>query len=115
MLDTDLAEHMCQALRIPLPDLRTSKVDGVSGRRQLDTALEVLTKHTAPLQIADFLLAHDGHAQPEDLNSSLERGKVGMESRYQVGTTWIGAPSANRRADRDGLVYVKRARGPAGR
>ncbi|MEU1395006.1 hypothetical protein ABZ403_02885 [Micromonospora zamorensis] len=81
MLNTDLAERMCQTLKIPIPDLRASGVSGQVGERQLLTAITTLQKHAAPLQIADYLLAHDSHASAEDLGAVLVRSK----SAYEIG------------------------------
>lgn len=90
MLDTDLAEAMCQKLRIPLPNLRSREVDSYTGQNQLRQAMESLIKHAAPLQIADYLLGHGGHARAADLEELLGRSK----SAWEVGV----------RAGRPGLV-----------
>lgn len=90
MLDTNLAEQMCQTLRIPLPNLRMVDVGGTAGANQLNKALEVLSSHPSPLQIADWLLAHGTHGEPDELDALLKRSK----SAWQVGT----------RADRTALV-----------
>ncbi|HEX8081151.1 MAG TPA: hypothetical protein VF557_13155 [Jatrophihabitans sp.] len=92
MLDTDLAEQMCQALRIPLPNLRKDSVDSGIGKNQLAAAISVLVKHHAPLQIADYLLAHGGHAQAGELDSLLARSK----SAWEVGSRH-GKPGLVRR------------------
>lgn len=92
MLDSGLAERMCQTLRIPLPNLRSSAVHPLAGQNQRKAAVDTLTKHEAPLQIADYLLAHDSHARQEDLSALLERGK----SAWQVGTR-SGKPGLVRR------------------
>lgn len=81
MLDTAMAERMCQTLRIPLPDLRTDDVGPATGDSQLKSAMKALLQHRAPLQIADFLLAHGGHAKADDLDALLERSK----SAYKIG------------------------------
>ncbi len=75
MLDTDLAEHMCQRLRISFSNLRSQLVSQSTGENQLTKAVNVLSKHSNPLEIADYLLAHGGHAKAEDLNDLLERSK----------------------------------------
>ncbi len=90
MLDTALAEDMCQILKIPLPDVRAAGTGQDIGAAQLKTAMSVLRQHDAPLQVADYLLAHDGHAKATDLDGILGRSK----SAYTVGS----------RGDRPGLV-----------
>lgn len=82
MLDTELAEEMCQELRIALPNLRASAVAQEFGQKQLTTAMSILQAHRAPLQVADYLLAHNGHANPAELDALLERSK----SAWKVGT-----------------------------
>lgn len=89
-LDLDLAESMCQTLRIVFPDLRLPYIDFSRGRTQLDAAVGALRAHHAPLQIADYLLAHGGHAKADELDDILTRSK----SAYKVGV----------RAGRPGLV-----------
>lgn len=117
MLDTDLAEEMCQTLQIPLPDLRSRAVASATGQNQLKVAMEVLAKYRAPLQIVDYLLAHKGRAKPEDLNALLERGKsawrVGIRSgrpglvrRVPTGVQ-IAADSVMARAGRAGVRLAK--------
>lgn len=91
MLDADLAEQMCQTLKIALPNLRKS-VGYDQGQRQLVSAESVLRKHPHTLQVADYLLAHEGNAAPEDLKELLERGK----SAWTVGTR-SGRPGLVRR------------------
>src|SRR4051812_23077986 len=51
MLNTDLAEQMCQVLRIPLPNLRSRTVNLAVGTNQLNGAIETLAGHPTPLQI----------------------------------------------------------------
>lgn len=80
-LDEDLAEHMCQRLKISLPNIKRSARTALDGEIQLGAAMRALVKHPLPLQIADYLLAHDGHAPAEELDQLLERSK----SRYAVG------------------------------
>lgn len=92
MLATNLAEAMCQALQIPLPNLRRETANAAAGKHQLETALKVLSSHPSPLQIADYLLAHSDRAKPEDLATLLERGK----SAWQVGVRQ-GRPGLVRR------------------
>lgn len=82
MLDTDLAEAMCQTLKIPFPNLRYGTADVARGVAQLKVARESLRKQTAPLQLADYLLAHGGHAREGDLDALLTRSK----SAFQVGS-----------------------------
>lgn len=92
MLDEVLTEVMCQRLRITLPNLRHGQTDGDVGKQQLQRALQVLRKHPNPLQIADYLLANDGHAEPQALNVLLEHSK----SVWEVGTR-LGRPGLTRR------------------
>ena len=84
MLDTDLAEQLCQTLKIPLPNLRERQADASRGQRQLKTAMEAFGKHPAPLQIVDYLLAYGQNVNPDALSAVLERGKsawvVGVRS-----------------------------------
>jgi hypothetical protein len=91
MLDADLAEQMCQTLRIALPNLRTT-ISPDNGRRQLTSAESVLRDHPRSLQVADYLLAHDGNGAAESLDKLLERGK----SAWAVGTR-SGSPGLVRR------------------
>lgn len=90
MLDTNLAEAMCQQLRIPLPNLRSQNVGQAIGENQLKRAMAAFAQHATPLQIADYLLAHSDQARPDNLNALLNRSK----SAWEVGT----------RAGRPGLV-----------
>lgn len=117
MLDTDLAEQMCQTLQIPLPNLRARRVASDTGQKQLKEAIEALAKHTTPLQIVDYLLAHNGHAKAEDLDALLERGKsawkVGIRSgkpgllrRVPTGVH-VAADSVMARAGRAGVRLAK--------
>ncbi|MEU7633800.1 hypothetical protein AB0C34_28120 [Nocardia sp. NPDC049220] len=85
-----LTEEMAQALRIPFPNLRVASPDRVKGAKQLGAALEVLQKHSDPLQIADYILAFFPDAHPDALDDLLERSK----SAWRVG----------RRAAKPGLV-----------
>lgn len=91
-LDTAVAEHMSQRLRIPLPNLQVRTLDYARGQAQLKRALEIFRAHPQPLQIADYLLAHKGHANPRVLDDLLERSK----SAWQVGTR-SGHPGLVRR------------------
>lgn len=91
MLNTELAEQMCQTLRIALPNLRPRRVDSSTGTGQLSNALRVLQQHWNALQIADYLLAH-GRAKPEGLEELLARNK----SAWAVGTR-SGLPGLVRR------------------
>lgn len=92
MLDTSLAEEMCQILRIPLPDLRARAVSAETGKSQLKRAMEAFRGHSDPLQIVDYLLAHGGRSNPEELDALLERGK----SAWTVGSR-SGKPGLLRR------------------
>lgn len=92
MLDEELVERMSQALKISLPNLREERVNLDAGKKQLAGAMHVLSKHQAPLQVADYLLGHGGHARAETLSELLERSK----SAFQVGTR-SGLPGLVRR------------------
>lgn len=81
MLDTALTECMCQTLKISIPNLRAEKTDARVGQQQLQSAIATLRQHHTPLQIADYLLAHAGHSNTEDLEAVLERSK----SAYEIG------------------------------
>ncbi|ADD40037.1 hypothetical protein [Stackebrandtia nassauensis] len=109
MLDTKLAEEMCQALRLSFPNLRTDAIDSRIGKEQLKTAMEYLVKHSAPLQIADYLLAHDGHAAHAEMDSLLERSK----SVWTIGTR-AGRPALVRRVPLGVQVAVDTVIGQAG-
>lgn len=117
MLDIDLAEQMCQTLQIPLPNLRSRSVSDTIGHKQLNQAIEVLAKHTTPLQIVDYLLAHKDRAKTKDLDALLERGKSawkvgtrsgkpGLVRRVPVGVQ-IAADSVMARAGRAGVRLAK--------
>lgn len=82
MLNVELTEAMCQALKIPMENLRSDLIDYRVGQDQLDQALDILLPHGNPLQVADYLLAFDGSAEPEKLDLLLERSK----SAWRVGT-----------------------------
>lgn len=93
MLNTDLAEEMCQRLQIPLGNLRAPYVDYTKGREQLTAALRTLREASGKaLQIADYLLAHGGAGSAEELAAILARSK----SAWQVGTRQ-GKPGLVRR------------------
>lgn len=91
-LDVDLIERLGQMLKIEMPDLRIPFLDYARGKKQLETAEAVLRSHPQPLQVADYLLAFDGHADPDTLNEVLERGK----SAWTVGSR-SGRPGLQRR------------------
>ncbi|MEV5768705.1 hypothetical protein AB0L34_29640 [Micromonospora sp. NPDC052213] len=110
MLDTDLAERMGQTLKIPLPNLRAEETNHASGAWQLKTAITALRNHAAPLQIADYLLAHGGHAGEEDLDALLERSK----SAYEVGIR-AGRPGLTRRIPKGVQVAADSVMARAGR
>lgn len=113
MLNAELSEQMCQRLRIPLPNLRSMTVDYSAGRKQLDAAMAVLVGHPAPLQIADYLLAHGVSVEPEKLEGLLERsksawtvgtreGRAGLERRVPEGVQ-VAADAVMQRAGRAGI------------
>ncbi|MEU9516879.1 hypothetical protein [Micromonospora sp. NPDC048169] len=110
MLDTALAERMCQILKVPLPNLRSATTDYTVGQQQLKNALIALRNHKEPLQIADYLLAHGGHASAYDLDDVLERSK----SAYEVGTR-SGRPGLTRRVPKGVQVAADSVMARAGR
>lgn len=82
-LNFNLAEELCQSLRIPLPDLSKEPEAAYQGERLLTTAMDTLTRHKHPLQIADYLLAHGGNRIDDvGLDEILDRCK----SAWRVGT-----------------------------
>ncbi|GAB3796148.1 hypothetical protein GCM10028798_05750 [Humibacter antri] len=100
MLNVELAEDMCQTLRIPLPDLRAA-VGNQTGRRQLAEAIAILRKHPMPLQVADYLLAYNDRADHAALGELLWRsnsawkvaeraGRTGLVRRVAVGVQTAG-------------------------
>lgn len=108
MLDTDLAEQMCQTLKIAFPNLRMT-VGNVNGQKQLTTAEAVLRDHLYPLQVADYLLAH-GTGTARSLDEILERGK----SAWTVGTR-SGRPGLVRRVPSGVQVAADSVMARAGR
>lgn len=116
-LDEDLAESMCQTLRIPLPNLRVNGTDGAAGQKQLDLALQVLTKNANGLQVADYILAH-GKTPKEDALEALfvrsksawavgtRSGKPGLVRRVPLGVQ-VGADSVMGRAGRAGVRLAR--------
>lgn len=89
MVEEDLAEQMCQRLRIPLSNIRTGEVADYEGQEQFETVLGALGNHPHPLQIADYLLA-EGRGDAKALDGLLQRSK----SAWRVGE----------RSSRPGLV-----------
>lgn len=90
MLDVDLAEQMCQRLKIAFPDLRMQEPESFTAEMNLGRAIDMIRKGGNPLRVADYLLAFGCHANASDLDALLERSK----SAYTVGA----------RAGRPGLV-----------
>lgn len=91
MLDIDLAESLCQTLKIPLVNLRMS-VSSANASEQHFVAISTLKRHPHPLQLSDYLLAHGGRGSPQELDAVLERGK----SAWTTGTR-SGRPGLVRR------------------
>lgn len=89
-----LTEEMCQELRIPLKSLRVERrdLDYSSGAWQLNEAMKALKGHAAPLQVADYLLAHGEKVEPDVLEAVLTRTK----SAWTVGER-LGRPGLVRR------------------
>lgn len=110
MLDTALAEQMCQTLRIRFPNLRQDLVDGAVGRTQLAKAMVALDSHPEPLQIVDYLLAFGGHSTPASLEAILVRGK----SAWTVGER-AGRPGLVRRVPLGVQVAADAVMGRTGR
>ena len=113
MLDTSLAEAMCQTLKIPLPNLRAEAAFPGRGAQQLAAAMKVLKMQQAPmamLQIADYLLARGGHADSGQLNTVLERSR----SAWEVGTR-AGLPGLTRRVPRGVQVAADSVMARSGR
>lgn len=89
-LNAELAEEMCQTLRIPIQDVSAYPQTENQGSRLLDIAISSIRPHKEPLQIADYLLAHGGERVDDvELEELLKRSK----SAWRVGT----------RSDRPGL------------
>ncbi|UOY03627.1 hypothetical protein [Blastococcus sp. PRF04-17] len=117
MLDSALAERMCQTLRIPLPTLRAVEVSLDMGNRHLTAAMAALQEHPHPLQIVDYLLAHGGHAKAEELAEVLRHsrsawevgeraGRPGLTRRVPAGVQ-VAADSVMQRAGRAGTRLAK--------
>jgi hypothetical protein len=81
-LHTPMAESMCQALRIPFPNLRADDFDYNTADSQFKQAMPPLRAHHSPLQIADFLLAAGGRGDEDALSRLLDRSN----SAWMVGT-----------------------------
>lgn len=75
VLNEELVEHMCQRLQIPLPSVRITYFDTRNGREQIAKAMGALATHTDPLQVADYLLAHDDQSKADVLADILDRSK----------------------------------------
>lgn len=110
MADTDLAESMCQVLKIPLSNIRATETDYTFGQWQIKTLMAALRTHPAPLQIADYLLAHGCHASSEELGALLERSK----SAYEIGAR-AGHPGLTRRVPMGVQVAADSVMARAGR
>jgi len=91
-VDLELVKAMCQVLQLPLPDLRVHFLDGSTGAEQVKRAMSALTRHDAPLQICDYLLAYCNRAKAEPLEEMLVRSK----SAWKVGQR-AGKPGLERR------------------
>ena len=92
MVREQLAEDLCQTLKIPLSNIRVQGVDLGAGKRQLSTVTGAVIDHPHPLQVADYLLAFAGHANGEQLDAILARSK----SAWRVGAR-AGRPALVRR------------------
>lgn len=116
-LDVELAERMCQELKIPLPSVRSDHRSPGEGARLLETAMLQLTRHHSALQVADYILAHTARARGADLDAILERsksawtvgtraGKPALVRRVPVGVQ-VAADSVMARAGRAGVRLAK--------
>lgn len=112
-----LTEQMCQALRIPLPNLRVVGADRENGEAQLRQAVRVLQTRGDGLQVADYLLAHLPGAAEEELEGLLGRsnsawrvgsrsGRRGLVRRVPLGVQ-AGADLTMARAGRAGARLAK--------
>lgn len=72
LLNTELAEQMCQMLRISIPSMDANEY---RYEKQMLTAIDCLKRHPRPLEIADYLLAFDEAAKADDLEAILARSK----------------------------------------
>ena len=112
-IEIKFVECMCQILQITLPNLRINGyIQPKGGRRQIETALETLRNSNKPLQIADYILAHQDSARSEELEQLLDRsksawtvgtrsGKKGLVLRVQLGVQ-KGVDEVVNRAERAG-------------
>ncbi len=92
MVRASAAEHLCQTLKIPLPDIRTRYTSTTQGDQQWAALIKALRDHPHPLQVADYLLAFDAKAQSDELEPILTRAK----SAWTIGTR-AGRPALVRR------------------
>ena len=92
MVREDLAEEMCQTLRIPLSNIRVRGVDLAKGKAQMSTVTKAIIEHPRPLQIADYLLAFAPNPDAGQLDGILTRAR----SAWTVGTR-AGRPALVRR------------------
>lgn len=112
-LKIEFVEYMCQILQITLPNLRINGyIQREEGRWQIETALKTLGDSNKPLQIADYILAHQDSAHSEELEQLLDRsksawtvgtrsGKKGLVRRVPIGVQQ-GADEVINRAERAG-------------
>ncbi len=88
--DLLLISPMAEVLQFWVPDLRG--VSSYNARERLNSAMQALRTAGKPLQIADYLLAHEGHGDAAQLDQVLTRSK----SLYRVGQR-SGRPGLERR------------------
>lgn len=110
MVREELAEELCQTLRIPLSNIRVRSTDVTAGKKQLSTVSTALLQHLHSLQIADYLLAHADHANAEELDALLTRAK----SAWTIGTR-AGRPALVRRVPAGVQVAVDSVMSRTGR
>lgn len=83
----DFTESMCQQLKIRLSKIRYPNADYQLGQRLVGNVMYALKKHDNPLQIADYIIAHDTRLVPQRLDDILERSKsawnVGERNGYR--------------------------------
>jgi hypothetical protein len=85
VLNVALVEPMCQRLQIPLPSVRITYYDASNGREQITKAMGALRSHSNPLQVADYLLAHNDQAKADDLADVLDRSKSAVKVGERFG------------------------------
>jgi hypothetical protein len=117
-VDEDLAEAMCQQLRLPLPPIRRDSEEWrfaprAVGEAQLNETMKTLMAAPNPLQVADYILAYREGVDTGRLAALLDRsksafeigvraGKIGLVRRVPLGVQ-RAADSVMGRAGRAGI------------